>query len=114
MAAIRTVSPATEQLVSRQSQHRIWELFVSQQEMVPQYFDLNKGKNSTQKILHFILDTGYFWEERFPCDSPATGVRLVIVKDSRGYLLKVRDKGVEEELSRQPSVPDRPEQGELF
>jgi len=104
------VSPGVRKLLSPQLIEEIWRIHSLHPDL-PAFFDLGRGRNSTQKVSHFTLLPWHWKVHRIPCSSPVDGLRLALrMNDDGSLLLRIRNLGMEESLASGSGCV----QGELF
>lgn len=95
----RNISPGVKKLIPEDLQAVIWNLFDQKPDILPTFFDLNHGRmKNTLRILRFSLVPYSQSVHIFEYPNPLEDLRLVILKNSDGLLLKIRNKGLEESL----------------
>lgn len=110
----RTVSPGITRLIPPELQEILWSLHAAHP-LLPSIFNLRKGKGLyTQHVDHLCLLPYYDKRHTVELPQPLHDIRITILQTDTGLLMRLSNKALEAELSQQPPVPERPEQGQLF
>lgn len=111
-------TPAVCSIVPESIRAYLWRLFDESGQSIPQFFDLDRSRSGPQqRILHMIPGAGHFAWHIAESMEPLDGLRLAVIMTRRGdFLLKVRNQGVDNDRSLDPSFsnPSITFQGSLF
>lgn len=101
---MRKISPGVRKLVPPELHAVIWQLY-DDHPVLPSFFDLDRGRPGTiQKITHFCLIPYHWQQTRVEHASPIDNVRLVLVKEEDTLLLRLRNRKLEEDLSKKATT----------
>lgn len=106
----RTVSPGVSRLIPKELQDILWSLHEANP-LLPSIFELRKGRGTYIQSIRQICLIPYF-NQIFSVElSPLHDIRVTILQTDTGLLMRLSNKKLEAELSRQLGES---KQGELF
>lgn len=110
----KSVSPGVKTLIPSELQAILWALHEAQP-LLPCIFDLRKGRGRyVQHINHLCLLPYYDQVHTVELAKPLNDISITLLRTDTGLLMRLSNKQLEQELSKQSLEPDEPAQGQLF